>query len=115
MTRNPKKYSSGVILTVDGSGNVQPKDDKKEVNRGGTIVIAASSETTRFIGRVCARQGDQCKCTTVVGVSSDTHMEIGTAYAVSLTVSVASEFEICAVTDSEPVPNTTNGKIRVGG
>jgi hypothetical protein len=121
MTRNQllpkyvKNWSGGVIFTVDGSGNITPTA-QTTVYRGQTIVTqAATGGNTTFSGHVCAQQNDVCQCSTLVdGVSSGSHMAIGTGYTVKSSVPFSSEFEIYAVTDSGPVPNASNGDILIG-
>lgn len=122
MTRNQlsqdvvKNLSGGLLFTVDGSGNIAPTT-QQTVARGGTILTQPlSASTAPFTGHVCAQQNDVCKCGTLVsGLASGAHMAIGTAYTVSASVAVGSDFELYAATDSGPVPNATNGDIHVGG
>jgi hypothetical protein len=121
MTRNQllpkyaKNLSGGVMFTVDGGGNIKPTAQQL-VNRGETILTQRDTTcNTTFTGQVCARQNDVCQCSTLVGVSSGSHMVIGTDYTISSSVTVGSEFEIYAVTDSDPVPGATNGDIHVNG
>jgi len=121
MTRNQllpeyaKNLTGGVIFTVDGDGDIKPTAQQL-VNRGETIVTQRDTTcNTQFSGQVCARQNDVCRCSTLVGVPSGSHMEIGTDYRVSSSVTVGSDFEIYAVVDSEPVPGATNGDIHVNG
>src|ERR1044071_5122612 len=116
MTRNQllpkfvKNWSGGVIFTVDGSGNITPTAPQT-VYRGQTIVTqAATGGNTTFSGHVCAQQNDVCQCTTLVdGLSSGSHMSIGTGYTVKSNVPFDSEFEIYAVTGSgDKVLNASN-------
>lgn len=122
MTRNQllpqyvKNWSGGVMFTVDGSGNITPTT-QTTVYRGQTIVTqAATGGTTTFSGHVCAQQNDVCQCSTLVdGLSSGSHMAIGTGYTVKSSVPLDSEFELYAVTESGPIASATNGDIQVGG
>lgn len=122
MTRNQllpqyvKNWSGGVMFTVDGSGNITPTT-QTTVYRGQTIVTqAATGGNTTFNGHVCAQQNDVCQCSTLVdGLSSGSHMAIGTGYTVKSSVALDSEFELYAVTASGPIANATNGDIQVGG
>jgi hypothetical protein len=112
-----KNLSGGVILTVDGGGNITPTTEQT-VNRGETILTQqAPGGNSTFTGHICARQDDVCKCSTLVNnVSSGNHMEVGgDDYTVKSSVAIDSEFEIYAITSSGPVANATNGIIRVGG
>ncbi|HEX8111387.1 MAG TPA: hypothetical protein VF516_26840 [Kofleriaceae bacterium] len=119
MTRNQllpnyvKNWSGGVMFTVDGSGNITPTA-QQNINRGETILTQPDPAcNTTFSGHVCARQNDVCQCSTLVGVSSGSHMAIGTGYTISSSVTVGSNFEIYAVTDSGPVASATNGNIHI--
>ncbi len=120
MTRNQllpnyvKSLSGGVMFTVDGSGNIKPTA-QQTINRGETVLTQADPTcTTMFSGQVCARQNNVCQCPTLVGVSSGSHMAIGTAYTISSSATVGSDYELYAVTDSGPVADGTNGDIHIG-
>ncbi|HEX3757584.1 MAG TPA: hypothetical protein VHW23_02720 [Kofleriaceae bacterium] len=85
------------------------------VSGSGTIVTQHKTGCgSQFGGHVCARQDDECQCPALVGVASGTHMAVGQGYTISSSVSSGSEFEIYALSGSDPVPNTTNGSIHVG-
>ena len=122
MTRNQllpnyvKNWSGGVMFTVDGYGNITPTA-QQTVNRGETILTQADTGgNTTFSGQVCARQNNVCQCSTLVaGVSSGSHMSIGTGYTVNSSVTVGSVYQLQSMTDSEPVAGATNGEIHVGG
>jgi hypothetical protein len=121
MTRNQltqdvvKNLSGGLLFTVDSSGNIAPIT-QQTVARGGTILTQPlPGSTAPFSGHVCARQSDVCKCSTLVtGLASGAHMAIGTAYTVSMSVAVGSDFELYAATDSGPVANAGTGDVHIG-
>jgi len=121
MTRNQlspdvlKKFSDNVMFTVDGNGNITPT--ATQYVRGGATIVTQQdpSSLTVFSGQVCARQAGVCKCSTLVGVSSGSHMAITTGYTISSGLPADSEFEIYAVTSSGgTIANTTNGTIHIG-
>ena len=115
LTTDVQRYSRAVIFTMDGSGGIA-STEAQDVNRGDSILTQAVAGSPTP-ARVCAREDDAgpCQCSMVVGVPSGTHMATGTAYTISASVSVPSEFEIYAITDTGAVANTTNGTIRVKG
>jgi hypothetical protein len=114
LSKDVEKYSAGVMFTVDAAGNIEPKEVAVQcVKVGGTIITKTSTDPA-FSGRVCVRAEDgSCQCSAVVGVASSAHMEVNKAYTIGWAGSVPCDFEIYAIDGK--VPNTTNGKIRVGG
>lgn len=114
-----KNGSDGVMFSVDGGGNIQPKAraGRQTVPPGERLVTeAVTSGTTTFNGHVCARGKDkECQCSTLVdGVSSGGHMAIGTGYTIKSSVPLNSTFALYAVTDSGTIPNASNGDIVIG-
>jgi len=112
-----KNLSAGVMFTVDGNGNITPTEQQgqQKVLPKGTIVTQAAASGTSFSGRVCARQNNACRCSTLVdGVPGNGHMAIGAGYTVKQSVPLKSTFKLQAVTASGPVANASNGEIIIG-
>jgi hypothetical protein len=117
LPNNGKNGSDGVMFSVDGGGNVRPtaRHGRQTLPPGKTLVTQATDGTTTFSGHVCAQQNKECRCSTLVdGVSSGSHMAVGTGYTVKSSVPLKSTFALYAVTDSGPVPNASNGDIVIG-
>jgi hypothetical protein len=124
MTRNQllpdhvKDWPGDVMFSVDGGGNITPtaQHGRQTIHPGKTLVTqAATGGATTFSGHVCAQQNKECRCSTLVdGVSSGSHMAIGTGYTVKSSVPLDSTFALYAVTDSGPIPSASNGDILIG-
>src|SRR5262249_55446297 len=117
-TNNGKNGSGGVKFSVDGGGNITPaaQHGRQTLHPGKTLVTqVATGGTTTFSGHVCAQQNKACQCSTLVdGLSSGSHMAIGTGYTVKSSVPLDSTFALFAITDLGPVPNARTGEIVIG-
>jgi hypothetical protein len=117
LSKKVEDCTGGVMFTVDKNGNIQPDGTKevKEVKVGETILTRADP-SPGFSGSVCVKpEGGSCQCSRVVGVADGSHMDIETTYTISSKAVAEEELEIYAVVNAAQDPNTTNGKIRVGG
>lgn len=117
LPNNGKNGSGGVMFSVDGGGNITPtaQHGRQTIHPGKPILTKAVTDGTTFSGHVCAQQNDMCQCSTLVdGVSSGSHMAIGTGYTVKQRVPLDGTLALYAITDSGPVPNASNGEILIG-
>jgi hypothetical protein len=119
MTRNqllPKNANlTGVMFTVETNGDISP-DAVQYITGGTTIVLHKDPSLIASITHVCARQGETCKCSTLVGgVSSGDHMALGTVdtdYVIN-SGAPAGSYELYAMTEDGPVEDATNGTIHI--